>query len=111
MFKELYNIICDRLGPDNNLKIPKDLVNSYNLNDCINSNIRDLKGRYLLLGINPTLAPLITQNIRLQNYSKDMFHCSILRFDRASYLFNCCDGTQRNALEQGIKFPKIKCIF
>ena len=47
----------------------------------------------------------------LQNYSKDMFHCSILRFDKASYLFNCCDGTQRNALEQGIKFTKIKCIF
>ena len=47
----------------------------------------------------------------LQNYSKDMFPCSILRFDKASYLFNCCDGTQRNALEQGIKFPKIKCIF
>jgi ribonuclease Z len=40
-----------------------------------------------------------------------MCHCSILRFDRVSYLFNCCDGTQRNALEQGIKFPKIKCIF
>ena len=47
----------------------------------------------------------------LQNYSKDMFPCSILRFDKASYLFNCCDGTQRNALEQGIKFTKIKCIF
>ena len=47
----------------------------------------------------------------LQNYSRDMFHCSILRFDKSSYLFNCCDGTQRNALEQGIKFPKIKCIF
>ena len=47
----------------------------------------------------------------LQNYSKDMFPCSILRFDTCSYLFNCCDGTQRNALEQGIKFPKIKCIF
>ena len=47
----------------------------------------------------------------LQNYSKYMFPCSILRFDKASYLFNCCDGTQRNALEQGIKFPKIKCIF
>ena len=44
----------------------------------------------------------------LQNYSKDMFHCSILRFDKGSYLFNCCDGTQRNALEQGIKFTKIK---
>ena len=47
----------------------------------------------------------------LQNYSKDMFHCSILRFDKGSYLFNCCDGTQRNALEQGIKFTKIKSIF
>ena len=47
----------------------------------------------------------------LENYSKDMFHSSILRFDKASYLFNCCDGTQRNALDQGIKFTKIKSIF
>ena len=47
----------------------------------------------------------------LENYSKDMFHSSILRFDKSSYLFNCCDGTQRNALDQGIKFPKIKAIF
>ena len=47
----------------------------------------------------------------LENYSKDMFHSSILRFDKTSYLFNCCDGTQRNALDQGIKFQKIKAIF
>ena len=47
----------------------------------------------------------------LENYSKDMFHSSILRFDKTSYLFNCCDGTQRNALDQGIKFQKIKTIF
>ena len=47
----------------------------------------------------------------LENYSKDMFHSSIIRFDKASYLFNCCDGTQRNALDQGIKFPRIKSIF
>ncbi len=47
----------------------------------------------------------------LENYSKDMFHSSIIRFDKYSYLFNCCDGTQRNALDQGIKFPKIKSIF
>ena len=46
----------------------------------------------------------------LQNYSNDMFHSSILLFDKDSYLFNCCDGTQRNALEQGIKFIKIKEI-
>ena len=47
----------------------------------------------------------------LENYSKDMFHSSIIRFEKDSYLFNCCDGTQRNAMDQGIKFPKIKCIF
>lgn len=47
----------------------------------------------------------------LENYSKDMFHSSIIRFDKNSYLFNCCDGTQRNALDQGIKFTKIKSIF
>ena len=47
----------------------------------------------------------------LENYSKDMFHSSIIGFDKAPYLFNCCDGTQRKALDQGIKFPKIKTIF
>ena len=47
----------------------------------------------------------------LENYSKDMFHSSIIRFEKESYLFNCCDGTQRNAMDQGVKFPKIKCIF
>ena len=47
----------------------------------------------------------------LQNYSDDMFHSSILIFDKESYLFNCCDGTQRNALDQGVKFIKIKEIF
>ena len=28
-----------------------------------------------------------------------MFHYSILLFDKDSYLFNYCDGTQRNALD------------
>ena len=46
----------------------------------------------------------------LQNYSENMFHCSILRMENASYLFNCCDGTQRNALDMGIKFTKVKKI-
>ena len=46
----------------------------------------------------------------LQNYSENMFHCSILRMENSSYLFNCCDGTQRNALDMGIKFIKIKKI-
>ena len=47
----------------------------------------------------------------LQNYTQEMFHCSVLQFDKDSYMFNCCDGTQRNALDQGIKFIKIKNVF
>ena len=47
----------------------------------------------------------------LENYSKDMFHSSIIRFHKSSYLFNCCDGTQRNIIDQEIKFAKIKSIF
>ena len=47
----------------------------------------------------------------LENYSNDMFHSSILQFDKESYLFNCGDGTQRNALDQGIKFSKIQNVF
>ena len=47
----------------------------------------------------------------LQNYSNDMFHSSLITFEKDSYLFNCSDGTQRNALDQGIKFTKINSIF
>ena len=47
----------------------------------------------------------------LENYSNDMFHSSILQFDKEAYLFNCGDGTQRNALDQGIKFSKIQNVF
>ena len=53
---------------------------------------------------------MITYRI-LQNSSYDMSHVSILRFDKESYLFNCCDGTQRNGLDQGIKFTKINACF
>jgi ribonuclease BN (tRNA processing enzyme) len=40
-----------------------------------------------------------------------MFHSSLITFEKDSYLFNCSDGTQRNALDQGIKFTKINSIF
>ena len=72
LFKEIYNIVCDKLEPNSNLKIPKDIVNDYNLNNCINDNIRDVKSRYLLLGIKPSLTTLINQNIILQNDLKDI---------------------------------------
>jgi ribonuclease Z len=47
----------------------------------------------------------------LQNCSKDLFHSSVIQFDQKVYMFNCSDGTQRNALEQGLKFHKISNIF
>jgi len=47
----------------------------------------------------------------LQNWTNDMFHSSILSFDKKSYLFNCSDGTQRNLSSQNIKFSKISHIF
>jgi ribonuclease Z len=47
----------------------------------------------------------------LQNCSRDLFHSSVLLFDQKTYLFNCSDGTQRNAIEQSIKFHKISNIF
>jgi ribonuclease Z len=47
----------------------------------------------------------------LQNCSRDLFHSSVIQFDQKAYLFNCSDGTQRNALEQGLKFHKLTNIF
>ncbi len=47
----------------------------------------------------------------LQNCTKDVFHSSILQFEKKSYLFNCSDGTQRNLCSQNIKFNKISHIF
>ena len=67
LFKALYNKQCDKLDPNGSLKIPKDNINSYNLNRCINSNIRDITSRYLLLGIKPSLTTLLTENIIMQN--------------------------------------------
>jgi ribonuclease Z len=47
----------------------------------------------------------------LQNWSRDLFHSSLFQFDRKSYLFNCSDGTQRNAIDQGVKIHKLASIF
>jgi len=47
----------------------------------------------------------------IQNWTKDLFHSTVLTFEKHLYLFNCSDGTQRNAIEQNIKFNKINNIF
>jgi len=70
LFKKLYNLECDKVDPNSNLKIDKLKLNDYNLNNCINDNIKDVNSRYLLLEIKPSLTPLIYQNIKLQNQLK-----------------------------------------
>ena len=46
----------------------------------------------------------------IQNKTKDMFNSTILIFSGKSYMFNCCEGTQRNAADQGIRFKNINSI-
>ena len=69
LFKKLYNIECEIEDPNSNLKIDKLKINDYNLNKCINDNIKD-NSRYLLLEIKSSLTPLICRNIKLQNPNK-----------------------------------------
>ena len=74
IFKYLYNEECKnckkRKYNDDNLEIKA--PNSYDLNRCIIDNINDKNSRYLLLEIKPSLAPLIFQNIKLQNIDKEI---------------------------------------
>ena len=55
--------------PYSNLLIKN--INNYNLNECINDNIKDNNSRFLLLEIKQSLSTIIYQNIRLQNPFKD----------------------------------------
>ena len=64
LFKKLYNLECDKMSRNRNLKIERIRINDYNLNKCIYNNIIDIESRYLLLGIKPSLSPLIYQYIK-----------------------------------------------
>ena len=72
IFKKLYNSILLKDDPNSKLKIDNLKINEYNLNNCINDNIRDINSRYLLLEIKPSLTSLIYQNIKLQNPFKNI---------------------------------------
>ena len=71
LFKKLYNAECLKEDAQSKLTIDPLKINEYNLNNCINNNIRDVNSRYLLLEISPSLSTLIYQNIRIQNPFKD----------------------------------------
>ena len=74
LFKKIYNLSCSLEKQKDNdnetgkiYQIQPDEVNSYKLNDCINNNIIDNNSRYLLLEIEPNIAPLINRIIEAQS--------------------------------------------
>ena len=75
LFKKIFNLACNLEKNDTNnadiYQIVKDDLVKYSLNKCINDNINDNNSRYLLLEIRSNLAPLIIQNIRIQNSDRE----------------------------------------
>ena len=96
LFKKLYNIQFEKSDPNSSLKIDKNKINEYNLNNCINDNIKDTNSRYLLLEVKPSLTTLIYQNIRLQNPFKE-----IILYDGSPFP----DDNNKE-----YRFKKINCI-
>ena len=75
LFKKIFNQACILEKNDINnadvYQIIKDDLVKYSINRCINDNINDNNSRYLLLEIRSNLAPLIIQNIRIQNSDRE----------------------------------------
>ena len=68
LFKKLYNLNCDELDSNSNLKINELKINNYDLNSCINDNINDKNSsRFILLEVKQSLTTLICQKIKSQN--------------------------------------------
>ena len=76
LFKKIYNEACSlEYCREYNIKgsiykIKNDNMDKYDLNKCINDNIKDNNSRYLLLEIKSNLVPLINQIISKQNTDK-----------------------------------------
>ena len=70
LFKEIFNLQCDRYGKDySHLKIDKNKNN--NMIKLINDNINSItNNRFLLVEIKPSLSPLIYRSMKLQNPSR-----------------------------------------
>ena len=71
LFKSIYNMVYESLR-EYSYKLKNKDVNNNDLNKCIIGNIVDIYSRYLLLEIKPSLAPLIYQNLRIQNPDKEI---------------------------------------
>lgn len=72
-FKQIFNEECKKKSNYFKYKIDNNKIIAYDLKKNIISNINDSKSRYLLLEINPSLAPLIHQDIIKENIRKQIF--------------------------------------
>ena len=103
LFKILYNLQCDYLSPDNDdLKIDESTIKDYNLNRCLNDNIKDINSPYLLLGIQSSLTNVVYHNIKIQNPFKDIIFIEESFFiddNNNEYIFNKINEIQ-NYLEE-----------
>ena len=72
LFKKIYNLACEEVEKKlfKQYQINENNMINYNLNKCINDNINDNNGRYLLLEIKPNLSALIVKNIKIENPEK-----------------------------------------
>jgi len=48
LFKKLYNLECEKVDSDSNIKIDNIKINDYNIINCIYENIKYVKNRYFL---------------------------------------------------------------
>ena len=68
LFKKIFNIVCNN---EKELSYIRN-CNIIDTNKCINDNIHDFNNRHLLLEIEPSMAQIIYQNIRIQNPDKEI---------------------------------------
>ena len=84
------------------MRIDKLKINDYNVRNCIIDNIKDINSRYLLLGVKPSLALLIYQNIKLNNPFKNIILYDGSPFtndNNKEYRFRILDRIMDNARE------------
>ena len=72
VFKKIYNKACqvEEKMLFKQYQINENNIGNYDLNKCINDNINDNNGRYLLLEIKSNLSTLIVKNIKIENPEK-----------------------------------------
>ena len=102
LFKKLYNLACEE-NNSFNLKIDKNKLNDYNINDCLKDNIDDINSRYLLMEIDKSLTPLIIQNIKIQNPLKDIIIYEGSSFEEDNnkeYRYEIINKIQKDAKEE-----------